>query len=255
MKLIDKMIWQGNRIFRWRSYLPFAAFPLAVLFYLQGGSFAANLGAGARNGWDLLCIVIAFTGLAIRVATVGCVPSFTSGRNTHEQRASVLNKTGLYSVVRHPLYLANFLVFLGFCLALKSIAFAAIAILAFILYYERIILAEEQFLEASFGDEYREWASGTPAVIPQPQLWTRPELAFSWRTALLREYHGVLLIGAVFFALRLIEGLVAQGLSMRAVLDESSMHVWLFGVTAVFYAIAYVLRKHTNYLAAFGRGP
>ncbi len=255
MKLIDRMISQGNRIFRWRSYLPLVAFPLAALFYLQGGSLAAGLGTAARNGWDLLCIAIAFAGLAIRVATVGCVPSFTSGRNTHEQRASVLNKTGFYSVVRHPLYVANFLVFLGFCLALKSVAFAAVAILAFILYYERIILAEEQFLEASFGEEYREWAARTPAVIPQLQLWKRPALSFSWRTALLREYHGVLLIGAVFFALRLIEGTVAQGLTLRAALDESRMQVWLLGLTAVFYAIAYVLRKHTSYLADFGRGP
>ena len=32
----------------------------------------------------------------------------TSGRNTHDQVADSLNTSGIYSIVRHPLYVGNF---------------------------------------------------------------------------------------------------------------------------------------------------
>lgn len=255
MKLIDTMISHGNTIFRWRSYLPLVAFPVAALIFLEGSSFAAKFSLAAREYWDIFCLILSFSGLALRIATVGYVPSLTSGRNTREHHADVLNTTGMYSIVRHPLYVANFIVFLGFCLVLKSAAFVVFGILAYVLYYERIILAEEAFLEAAFGEEFRKWATKTPAAIPRLHLWRAPALLFSGRTALLREYHGVLLIAAVFFALRMIEGTLLEGKTAQAVLDTSKLHLVVLAVAVVFYLVAYVVRKHTNWLAAFGRGP
>ncbi len=58
-------------------------------------------------------MVISFFGLALRVIVVGHAPYGTSGRNTREQVADTLNTTGMYSIVRHPLYLANYLIILG----------------------------------------------------------------------------------------------------------------------------------------------
>ncbi len=255
MKLIDTMISQGNTIFRWRSYLPFAVFPVAALIFLEGSSFAAKFSVTAREYWDVFCLALSFSGLALRVATVGYVPSLTSGRNTREHHADVLNTSGMYSVVRHPLYVANFIVFLGFCLVLKSAAFVVFGVLAYVLYYERIILAEEAFLESVFGEEFRKWAAKTPTAIPRLDLWRAPALSFSGRTALLREYHGVLLIAAVFFALRMIEGVLLQGRTAQAVLDASNLHLTVLAFAAIFYVAAYVVRKHTSWLSAFGRGP
>ncbi|MGC9453013.1 MAG: methyltransferase family protein, partial [Oceanipulchritudo sp.] len=40
----------------------------------------------------------------------------TSGRNTKQQVAYSLNTTGFYSVVRNPLYLGNFFMYLGIAL-------------------------------------------------------------------------------------------------------------------------------------------
>lgn len=47
------------------------------------------------------------------MATIGQVPKGTSGRNTSQQVADTLSTDGVYSVVRHPLYLGNFLMCMG----------------------------------------------------------------------------------------------------------------------------------------------
>ena len=57
-------------------------------------------------------IIISFLGEAIRIFTVAYTPAGTSGRNTKQQLADTLNTTGIYSLLRHPLYLGNFFMFL-----------------------------------------------------------------------------------------------------------------------------------------------
>lgn len=87
-----------------------------------------------------------FLGLIVRVVTVGYTPANTSGRNTETQVADTVNQLGIYSTVRHPLYVGNFLMYLGLAMLTHNIWFVLIYILVFYLYYERIMFAEEQFL-------------------------------------------------------------------------------------------------------------
>jgi hypothetical protein len=130
---------------------------------------------------------------------VAFVPESTSGRGTGKPSASRLNTTGMYSVVRNPLYLGNFLTYAAPVLFVRIWWVLLIFILAFTLYYERIIFAEETFLREKFGEEYISWASKTPAFLPRLRNWTKPDLPFSWRMALSREYHGVFgLISSLF---------------------------------------------------------
>ena len=113
------------------------------------------------------------------------------------QVAESLNTTGLYSVVRHPLYLGNFLMWLGVALFPRSLSFVAAVVFAFWLYYERIMIAEEAFLRERFGERFDAWADRTPAFIPSLRRWTRPRLAFSLRKVLRKEYNGLLAVVAV----------------------------------------------------------
>ena len=91
-------------------------------------------------------MAISFLGLAVRVYTIGCVPEGTSGRNVKEQRADELNTSGIYSIVRNPLYLGNFFICFGL-VAYPAPSFYMILsyVLLFLLYHERIIFAEEEF--------------------------------------------------------------------------------------------------------------
>jgi hypothetical protein len=142
---------------------------------------------------------------------VGHAPAGTSGRNTLGQVARSLNVTGLYSVVRHPLYLGNFLMWLGVSLVPRCWWFTALTVLIFWLYYERIMFAEEGFLEECFGEDYRGWAAATPAFIPKFHTWVKPALPFSLRAAVAREYSGLFAVIAVFTLFQAMRGWFAGG--------------------------------------------
>src|SRR5687767_9367876 len=94
----------GNWLFQRRGYLPLLLFPLLLVSAARGGAPSAP---ALDAMWSGFCLVVALSGLAVRVATVGFVSKDTSQRNTGRPQAESLNTTGLYSVVRHPLYLGN----------------------------------------------------------------------------------------------------------------------------------------------------
>ena len=86
-------------------------------------------------------------------------PEATSGRNTKEQIAATLNTSGIYSIVRNPLYLGNFFIILGGILIFHQWIVVLIYIFIFWLYYERIIFAEEAYLIKKFGKSYLKFSS------------------------------------------------------------------------------------------------
>jgi protein-S-isoprenylcysteine O-methyltransferase Ste14 len=198
MSLMNEFAKSGESLFRWRSYWPlvFVAFLLLVLsdFRYLGNSEALD------HAWEILCLAVSGIGIALRVATVGFVPANTSGRNTVAQKADSLNTSGMYSVVRHPLYLGNFFVVLGVALFPHQWWVVVIYVLVFCIYYERIMFAEEAFLGGRFGAEFEEWAGRTPAFVPRLTGWRRPELSFAWKAVLSRE-HSTILGAVVIFTL------------------------------------------------------
>ena len=136
----------GNWLFRRRGYLPLLLFPLLLL--AASGDTAQAGGSGLGAVWEAFCVAVALGGLALRIATVGFVPKDTSQRNTGRPQAETLNTTGLYSVVRHPLYVGNYLMWLGVALFTRAWWAPVIVSLVFWLYYERIMFAEEEFLRS-----------------------------------------------------------------------------------------------------------
>src|SRR5262249_60819948 len=122
-----------------RGWVSVASGPVAVAASRQ--PFGAA-GPGDRDvAGRVACLGVSLLGLAGRVATVGFAPVGTSGRGRHEPRASRLNTTGMYSIVRNPLYVANFLVVIGIALATRTWWFPALTGLCFALVHERIVLA------------------------------------------------------------------------------------------------------------------
>lgn len=161
--------------------------------------------------WEGFCLLVSFFGFGIRITTVGYAAEATSGRNTKRQVASSLNITGMYSLLRHPLYLGNFFMLLGVVLFAHLWWLTLIYILAFWLYYERIMFAEEAFLRKKFGDEYLTWASNTPAFIPRFKNYRKPDLPFSWKKVLRKEYNGFFAIIISMFILEEIGEIILNG--------------------------------------------
>ncbi len=246
MPLREEMEASGQWLFRQRSFLPLL---LGVLFFFALQDF--HYPDGRRDldrWWKIGCLAVALGGVGLRVLTIGRVPFGTSGRNTQKQVARELNTTGMYSLVRNPLYLGNFLIWLGVCLLPRVGWFSLLTCLLFWLYYERIIFAEEEFLRRQFGDAFLEWAARTPAFIPRFRGWTPSPLPFSWRTVVRREYSTVFAVVAVFF---LLEVLTASLAERRLVLDPGWTRFFLVG--AGLYLIIRVIKKKTALLQEAGR--
>lgn len=203
MALKEEFARSGAWLFRWRSYLPLLFLPLFVHAMSEFSNRSLDDSLGGR--WEVFCILVAFAGLLVRVLVVGQAPHRTSGRNTFGgQVADELNTTGIYSVVRHPLYLGNFLSWLAIAMFTQSYLVVLVAVLTFALYYERIMFAEEKFLREKFRGDFDKWADRTPAFIPALRRWKKSAVPFSWRLAAEREYSGMFAIVVTFTLLHLI---------------------------------------------------
>ena len=193
------------------------------------------------RAWQIAALAIALAGLLIRVVAVGTAPAGTSERSTTDPRASELRTSGLYSIIRHPLYLGNMLTAIGFACFTTVWYLPVIVALIGVLYHERIAAREEVFLEGRFGEAFLRWADRVPAMIPRLSGYVRSTTPFAWRGVAGREFHGLFVIGAVLFVLDLARAALATG---RLVFDP----FWtaLFLLTAAIFLVCVVLKKTTR---------
>jgi protein-S-isoprenylcysteine O-methyltransferase Ste14 len=77
-----------------------------------------------------------------------------------------LASNGPYSLVRHPLYLGNFVILIGFTIASANLFVAIGVALFFLIWYPAAISYEDSKLERIFEDEWRQWSSKRRAIIP-----------------------------------------------------------------------------------------
>ena len=250
MLLNDLLRRQGDYLFRSRSYIPLFLVPVALASLPYSGYLEQAAGEFVEETYMVACLLLALLGQAIRCVTVGSVAPGTSGRNTRAQRADSLNTSGVYSVVRHPLYLGNFLVLLGMAMATQVWWVPIVASLAFVLHYERIIMAEEHYLKHKFGESYAAWAAQTPTIMPALRLWRPTERAFSLRKVLKREYNGMALILMAFPAIELGEDLLGEGEPFAVWLKEDVYWGIIFWTGVLLFFTLRFLKKHTRALGA-----
>jgi len=243
MAIREEIKKQGDWLFRLRSYLPLFLIPIFIYFIRNVGRIENTYGDKIEDLYEAICIIISFSGLFLRCIISGYAPEGTSGRNVTGQYAKTLNTTGIYSLMRHPLYLANFIIFLGIILFLESLWISVICTVVFWFYYERIIFAEEEFLRKRFDIQYLEWAKKTHAFVPNFKNWQKPSLRFSFKKVLRKEYSGFFAIVVIatlleFLAPIFIEGKVSLGLAWR-----------IFFITGLtIYLILIILKTKTKLL-------
>jgi protein-S-isoprenylcysteine O-methyltransferase Ste14 len=237
MTLAQQSVVTGNWLFRWRGFLPLC-FIAIIIPAFSGYRYPNDSRLSFEVMWAV-CVAISMVGVLLRAFTVGYAAKGTSGRNTKEgQIAETLNTTGIYSVVRNPLYLGNFIIMLGQITLLCSEWCILVYILSFWLYYERIIMAEEDFLKNKFGAAYEEYARLTPAFIPNFSRWKTSVLPYSFSFMLRKESHGFLVMVIIFTALGIACDYVVSGV---AAVDN--VWVWILGVTTLVYALINLVVK------------
>jgi protein-S-isoprenylcysteine O-methyltransferase Ste14 len=245
MALVHEFERSGNWLFKRRSWLPvvLVASGLVVMYYVnrQGILFDSTE--------EIIFLSVSLFGELIRVLTVGFAPGNTSGRNTADgQIANEINVSGIYSLLRHPLYVGNYFMWLGPALFLRSAWFAVVFTLVYWIYYERIMFAEEQFLRKKFGDAYDKWSANVKAVLPGFKNYIPPRLSFSLLTVFRREYNSFINIFVIFTALD-----IARNYFISGRLSVTPFWAWLSAGALLIWIILRTIHKKTQWFTVEGR--
>ncbi|MBK9270293.1 MAG: DUF1295 domain-containing protein [Saprospiraceae bacterium] len=250
MALQEEFEKQGLWLFRYRGSLPILLLVIGTLMYVRTVLYPNHFiltGGPYETYYGYFCILVSLLGLYIRVITIGFVPKNTSGRNVAIQVADQLNTSGMYSVVRHPLYLGNFFMWLGPALMCGQLWFIIAFVLVYWLYYERIMFAEEQFLRGKFGDEYLQWSLRVPAFIPALSKYKKSNLNFSWRKVLRQEKNGLVAIFLIFGFFNVLKVYFSKNEEFNFLL------IGLAVFSFILYLILKYLKKYTSLLQDKGR--
>ncbi len=145
----------GDLFFRYRSFTPI---PLALLLVIQSRvAYPAAL-------WGVILMV---GGEWIRLTSVRAAGKATRTRQVGARR---LVTWGLYAYTRNPLYIGNFLLWIGAVLFAGGPylpwLFGAVCIM-FLLQYTLIISLEEATLSELFGADYTRYRQAVPRVLPR----------------------------------------------------------------------------------------
>jgi len=250
MALIEEFDKTGNWLFRWRSFLPLFLYLLA--FFVVVFADTSHV-PHDEFSWSMICLAISLFGQLIRAITIGNTPKSTSGRNTKAgQVADVLNTKGIYSTVRHPLYVGNFFMWLGIVIYVGNWWFTATIVLLFWLYYERIMFAEEHFLRKKFGQIYLNWAEKTPAFVPKITQWKNADMRFSIRNVLKREYNGFFAVFVSFLLVNILRNYIEYS-SLKLEHLINPWWIWLTIGAFIIFITLRTLKKTTKVLNVEGR--
>jgi protein-S-isoprenylcysteine O-methyltransferase Ste14 len=144
----------GAVLFRHRGWLPvpFLLVPLLARGVMEPMNWVV--------GFALIVL-----GEAFRLSGVAAAGTVTRRRSRTVQR---LVTYGIFAWMRNPLYVGNFLIWMGFTVISGVLWFIPVAVLLFALEYTLIVRYEEGVLESIFGQEYLRYKARTPRWFPRP---------------------------------------------------------------------------------------
>ena len=144
----------GAVLFRHRGWLPvpFLLVPLLVRGVME------------PMNW-IVGFVLILLGEAIRLSGVAAAGTVTRRRSRTVQR---LVTYGIFAWMRNPLYVGNFLIWMGFTVISGVLWFIPVAVVLFAVEYTLIVRYEEGVLESIFGQEYLRYKERTPRWFPRP---------------------------------------------------------------------------------------
>lgn len=196
--IAEQLTTMGDTLFRWRSYAPLILLPLFCLAVLDNRP-------PTTFRFELMCLLVSLSGLLLRAYIVATAPEGASTRGTTQPTAVSLSSEGAYSVVRHPLYLANTIIAVGCAMLSGTWYLPVIVMLISFIYHERIAAREELFLQQQFGERFVAWSRDVPAMLPSFARFRPSRVPFQIQRALMQESHALCAIGAAFLVLTTLE--------------------------------------------------
>ena len=183
------MIKIGNFFFKYRNWLFIILYLL--LFIPSPPLFSEQIFGPAFYWWPIIMgLIITITGQAIRGATIGLAYIIRGGKEG-KVYAEELVTSGIFNHCRNPLYVGNILMLLGVGVLSNSLLYVAVVMPIFLIIYQAIVLAEENFLRNKFGNSFDRYCSRVNRWIPSLKgiSSTFNSMHFKWKRWILKEYN------------------------------------------------------------------
>jgi protein-S-isoprenylcysteine O-methyltransferase Ste14 len=159
---LDSSIPQGflERLGAWafsqRSWTPV---PLALILVFVRWRWLHSAGLLVTG------LAVVAMGLGIRYWAVSYIGTIS---RTRSARLGPLMSTGPFALVRNPLYVGNFLIWIGFAIASGLLWMVPVAWALFALQYSAIVRFEEAALTRHFGESYEQYMRQVPRWTLDP---------------------------------------------------------------------------------------
>ncbi|MDG1842379.1 MAG: isoprenylcysteine carboxylmethyltransferase family protein [Crocinitomicaceae bacterium] len=177
----------GNLLFKYRGQFPLFIVLISIPFVYN----ERKIESSSLLFEIFFSLLLVFLGHAIRSLVVGHRNLHSSGKNRDQQVAEKLNTTGIYSMLRHPLYFGNFFIWIGLLTFIQNLYFLLLGVLFFLFLYYFIFFVEEEYLRVKFKDEHKKWAKKTPIFLPSFSNYKKPQGSFNWKMVWKNEYPGI----------------------------------------------------------------
>jgi protein-S-isoprenylcysteine O-methyltransferase Ste14 len=176
----------GAVLFRNRGWLPVPFFLVPLLMPAEQRAVTWIVGA-----------LLVAAGEAVRLAGVAAAGTVTRRRSRAVQR---LVTYGIFAWTRNPLYVGNFLAWMGVVVASGVLWFLPVAVVLFAVEYSLIVRYEEGVLESIFGAEYLAYKTRTPRWLARPPAVRESgphDWGEAWRSELSTLLQYVAIAGAL----------------------------------------------------------
>ena len=213
----------GTFLFKYRD----AVFPAVILAIIIATRPRFPSGSRRADLWlNLLGILVAFSGQALRIAVIGYRYIVRGGKN-RRVHAEDLVTDGFFALSRNPLYVGNILVLFGLFIIWNTPLLYLLGVPFVLSGYMGIVAAEEAFLRRKFGAAYVEYCRTTNRWIPDLRKARAAidGMPFNWRRVLLREYGSWTAWIGTAGVLIIAESLYAASYQEEAVLINSILAV------------------------------
>jgi len=183
------MIRIGNFFFKYRNWLFIILYLL--LFIPSPPLFSEKIFGEQFFLWPLIIgLTVTISGQAIRGATIGLAYIIRGGKEG-KVYAEDLVTGGIFNHCRNPLYVGNILMLLGVGILANSLIYVLIVMPLFILIYQAIVLAEENYLRNKFGEKFDQYCDRVNRWIPSLKglSSTFHSMEFKWKRWLIKEYN------------------------------------------------------------------
>ena len=131
----------------------------------KGSALAHDVAWKSRLGYAAVGLALAAAAVVLMLWSAWSFPSLSTGHYVLPDQKVI--STGPYALVRHPLYVAAFLVWFSLALAFSSVAVLLITLLYVIPSYVVYMRAEEEMLLRHLGDAYVTYRARVGMFFPR----------------------------------------------------------------------------------------